>query len=625
MTRAETKKWSLEKTNFSFNFEGLKLEDLLDVNGNIKPEKFAKLTLEQRSQINLLKAIYDGIYTTTFPKEEEREPLASWLEALSSNDNNPQQFINAHFANKERAQELANQIASERDGTKRAKLQTEFTSLTIGFVVSEHYGDDKNNEEDNRIEKLPTPTSALINYVIRNQDFTGGDYPANLMVDHQLKQLSNHAETRGERMIAAFWEANIPERVKYVKKDGSVDTNEDVMHPQRRLQCLEETYGAKNLNFKWVQPPLDVDQGMCDALYLYSYPVPDLDPPATKEEIIDALKEYVNKFYETFPVEGKFSDKTKGGAAQQFAEFSKKMQAELFRFSQSIKHEKPKFSPEFLTENQEALAKIEAEFKKMAFAKASEEIFGSDDLEALNKFAKSLGFKNESQRADILAYAAQNASESFKAMSEAVNEMNAGLLALTAENLYTENKFNKESYEQDKIKMEEYKRTKEEGGRKELAQLREFVIDNSNSDKSAGTRNREFSGEIDVTEFFKEGGKGKFFLKSVSFNEDGSLSAVIDESRGLFVKRRNLPEQTFGGEVAKKFLQAVEGGIIESAINKKLSKAHAKKEIREALKKTTEITTPDSENSGTSPKTAPKNPRAEALKSLGLKLPSRVI
>lgn len=90
------------------------------------------------------------------------------------------------------------------------------------------------------------------------------------------------------------------------------------------IQVLEKNYHAKNTGFQWVQPPLSPEQKACSTLFLYSYPLGD--DSVTDEERVQALRGFVNSFYETFPVEGKFvSDEGQFNAPQKFAKFCENM------------------------------------------------------------------------------------------------------------------------------------------------------------------------------------------------------------------------------------------------------------------------------------------------------------
>lgn len=262
---------------------------------------------------NILRAMYEGLYSASFPLESEREAIEDLIKRALDKDRNPRQFITIHFTDPVKASELANQIAQLKESYKNetnekerldirkniSDIQKEFTALTVGFVIGEVYRETE---------------TALINYVVRNQDFSK-KYPAKDMVDHQVDQYKEFAKSRGEEISLIAWEANHKDTPFFDEK-GRPNLAVDVMDSNLRIEVLEKTLKATNINFNYAQPPLSTSQEICELL-LYSYPVGDGVSP---EKQVAALEKFMNKFYSTFPEDGKFKSDEKGSSIQKFAE-----------------------------------------------------------------------------------------------------------------------------------------------------------------------------------------------------------------------------------------------------------------------------------------------------------------
>ena len=292
---------------------------------------FNDKNIDSQNVINLIRAIHgegnkDALYCKTFPLLEEQEDVNDWIANLRKskddlgNERNPKLFISAHFTDIPKASKLADEIAKlmdekekedsltkEKEGALAIALK-EFTALTVGFIVTERYNKD----------------AVLFNYVIRNKDFAKKTInheacPAINMINHTLEQC-------GE-VNAIFWEANDPKKTPFFDKDGNPDFTVDVMDPHRRIEILEEGYGAIAIKFKWVQPPLSPEQEMCDTLFLYSFPTKD--GTITAKQKAEALIKFVNKFYETFPIEGEFKSDATSSAPEKFANYCENRSKEI--------------------------------------------------------------------------------------------------------------------------------------------------------------------------------------------------------------------------------------------------------------------------------------------------------
>ncbi len=291
-----------------------KLQDLTAVNfNNIEDERYE----------NLLKAIHQGLYSKTFPLPEEQESVEDWIARSKKENRVPRQFISAHFTDLDQALRLSDEIAALKEIQEKTteqesqlqNLQTQFDALTVAFVVGEQY---------------QGTGAASVNYAIRNKDYDGKTqgkprYAAKDFIDHQVSQYQDFAKENNETIVLVTWEANNPRLTPFFDRYGNPDFTVDVMDPARRVEILLG-YGAERIGFEWLQPPLSSEQEGCASLLLYSYPVLGLSP--TLEQKVAALNNFVDAFYKTFPVEGKFQENPPRPPLQ-YAEFCEKQALEL--------------------------------------------------------------------------------------------------------------------------------------------------------------------------------------------------------------------------------------------------------------------------------------------------------
>lgn len=272
---------------------------------------------------DLLKHLHTGIYTKTFPLENEREAVSDWIERLDNGvQQDPYQIFTAAIDIKDKAE-----------------------PGVAGFIVSEYYGDTQ---------------TGLINYVIRSEDYIG-QLPAKELCDRHVAFMKARCHDVGDgELKGVLWEANDPakfeeyfqktdELIVKLRENGYLTSEEqvdairsytkggqkilhnatknamqselqlpeesrnithlqqelmeiDCLDPIRRIQHITQEFGARMIDIPYAQAPLappanpqEAKEGTCSDLRLFLY-----DADSFPEYSASDLQKYLHKFCENF-------------------------------------------------------------------------------------------------------------------------------------------------------------------------------------------------------------------------------------------------------------------------------------------------------------------------------------
>ena len=186
---------------------------------------------EKKDLTHIVKKMHAGLYSHTFTIKQEREDVSVWLKMLQSGLKNSQHIyvvFGRHLA------------------TEKPEI--------LGFTIADIGGH---------------TNCGLIEYVVRKRGFSsvlkGKD-----MLSYLEKELQTlNQNLTGQKLKGIFWEANDP-----LKTDPSTDC----MSPQKRIDLIENEYGAKALGFSYIQGPLcpcktpeEVESLICTNLKFYLF------------------------------------------------------------------------------------------------------------------------------------------------------------------------------------------------------------------------------------------------------------------------------------------------------------------------------------------------------------------
>jgi|GEM_PF-5383219 len=266
----------------------------------VKTLKINYNNIRNESVLGILGGVYTN-YLKAYPSPEEQEDLESWEEsARRSKSKTVKQFFGLHFTDIEAASVLVSKIKEEENEEKKLKLQEEFKSKNVGFDVSEYYHG---------------TNATLLNYVWRNEDFSGSDnsknkiggeskavYNAKKQLEWAIEQNREYALNRGEELHAIGWE--VRNTHSFVNKDGTLNFSADSMGEESRKNAIEKL-GGKKLNLVYFQTPMDPSKPMATNLDMYGIYIDEKKVPLEKQ--VEAYIALIEGMYKRFPEEGRFS------------------------------------------------------------------------------------------------------------------------------------------------------------------------------------------------------------------------------------------------------------------------------------------------------------------------------
>jgi GNAT superfamily N-acetyltransferase len=213
------------------------------------PADVELVDLRDRQDEDLLARVHDGLYTASFPREEEREDLATLRAALwgDSRDRPPV----THFV-----------VACAGD-------------VVLGLVVCEYY---------------PRSRSGLVSYVAVDEAARGQGLGRRL-VERAIALLRADADAAGAQLAAAFAEIHDPAKL--------AAWDDEVMRPLDRVRAMA-SFGAKRVPVAYVQPALAQGGDRARTLMLIAFP-----PGPGTFETLPALvvRGFLEELYETLDVE----------------------------------------------------------------------------------------------------------------------------------------------------------------------------------------------------------------------------------------------------------------------------------------------------------------------------------
>jgi len=213
---------------------------------------------EKKELTRLVKQMHAGLYCQTFTIEQEREDVSVWLKMLEKGPLSGQHIYVAFGCN----------------------LSTPKPDI-LGFTIADIGGN---------------TNCGLIEYIVRKQGFSsvlkGKD-----MLSYVEGELNNLNMVLNDcRLKGIFWEANDPSKLGY--DENAPDKNIDCMSPQKRIDLIKKSYGAKELGFDYIQGPLqecdsprEVAEKICSNLKLFLFNA-DSYPDLTAQDI----KNYICRF-----------------------------------------------------------------------------------------------------------------------------------------------------------------------------------------------------------------------------------------------------------------------------------------------------------------------------------------
>ena len=230
--------------------------------------------LRDRRDEDLLRVVHDGLYTTSFPLEEEREGLDYWVTALwDVGDDSRGTSVHALVAGTDLSEPSERRIAG------------------LAFV-----------------ELYLESECGLLSYLAVDPDFRRVGLGRDL-VRRGLEALRRDAEDRGKPLRAVFAEVHDPEA-------ATQSSREEVMDPTERVSFFAKL-GARRLPIPYVQPGLARGRDRARGLQLIVF----CTEPEQRELPSAVARDFVTELYElsedgpVSPDDSEFSAMTRALAA----------------------------------------------------------------------------------------------------------------------------------------------------------------------------------------------------------------------------------------------------------------------------------------------------------------------
>ncbi len=187
--------------------------------------QLANVTRDRKDLFNALAQAYKEIYTPAFPDDNERESLEKMHRVMNGGLPGVEIIIN---------------LAGEN-------LTSETDRVLKGIGVAYYYH--------------PQSVGLLAYNAVSPE--SKGEGIGKLLVHSRIESLKQMAESKGSKLRAAFVDCNNPNKV---------DAKHDSMDPATRIKVFT-SWGAREVPFNYVQPPLEDHLDYCDNLTLFNYPV----------------------------------------------------------------------------------------------------------------------------------------------------------------------------------------------------------------------------------------------------------------------------------------------------------------------------------------------------------------
>lgn len=198
-----------------------------------------------RRSLALLKKAYDDVYVPAFPIADERDDLELWLDRLTGKDAQTSVSV---------------VIAGENLNSKNPVIKA--------ISVAEYY---------------PAEDVGLMRYNAVDPAYRNDGF-GRVMLEARKQALLQRAEACGKPLQGIFVQVNDP---------AKITSEQDNMDPALRIKIFEK-WGARQVPFDCLLPPLVPGAEKCDFLKLLSYP----HPRSGQYPGVEAVKAYMSAIYQ---------------------------------------------------------------------------------------------------------------------------------------------------------------------------------------------------------------------------------------------------------------------------------------------------------------------------------------
>ncbi|WP_435642095.1 hypothetical protein [Micavibrio aeruginosavorus] len=213
--------------------------------------QFANVTKDRKDLFNALAQAYAEIYIPAFPDQNERESLEQIHDLMSGAVPGVQAIVNI----------AGNNLTS--NGPDR---------VVKGIAVAYHFN--------------PAHVGLLAYNAVCPK--AKGEGIGKILVHSRIESMKQLSANQNASLRGVFVECHDPARF---------NATNDVMDPNARIR-LFQSWGAREVPFNYVQPPLDAHLDYCDNMTLFNYPVDG--KYAGPQEAFDFVKAQFNKALPNF-------------------------------------------------------------------------------------------------------------------------------------------------------------------------------------------------------------------------------------------------------------------------------------------------------------------------------------
>lgn len=213
--------------------------------------QFANVTKDRKDLFNALAQAYSEIYIPAFPDVNERESLEQIHGLMNGAVPGVQAIVNI----------AGNNLTS--NGPDR---------VVKGIAVAYHFH--------------PEHVGLLAYNAVCPK--AKGEGIGKILVHSRIESLKQLSANQNASLRGVFVECHDP---------AVIDAKNDVMDPSARIR-LFTSWGAREVPFNYVQPPLDAHLDYCDTMNLYNYPVDG--QYASPQAALDFVKAQFNKALPNF-------------------------------------------------------------------------------------------------------------------------------------------------------------------------------------------------------------------------------------------------------------------------------------------------------------------------------------
>lgn len=186
--------------------------------------QLANVTRDRKDLFNALAKAFDEIYTPAFPDDNERETLEKMHRVLNGETPGVEIIINV----------VGEDLTSADPVVKGIGVAYYYHPQNVGLMAYNAVGPQFKGEGIGK-----------------------------MLVHSRIESLKQMANSKNNTLRAVFLDCNNPNKV---------DAKHDSMDPSVRIKLFKK-WGAREIPFNYVQPPLEDHLEYCDNMTLYNYPV----------------------------------------------------------------------------------------------------------------------------------------------------------------------------------------------------------------------------------------------------------------------------------------------------------------------------------------------------------------